>query len=109
MQIRCVVNCQEHLSLVCSRLCPPWRIYECVNCGMFTHATNAEQPDDDKVLVNSTLTVRMSFVLVVLALMTYLNICFILSLTCLQTVIVSKVTYNVSSGTLNPTILFTNC
>ena len=48
---------------MCSRLCPPWRVHECVNCAVFTHATNAEQPDDDKVLVNSTLLVCISVVL----------------------------------------------
>ena len=40
---------------MCTRLCWPWRVYECVNCAMFTHATNAEQPDDDKVLINTKL------------------------------------------------------
>ena len=42
---------------MCPRLCWPWRVHECVNCAMFTHATNAEQPDDDKVLVNARLLV----------------------------------------------------
>jgi len=54
-----VVNCQEHQCLVCSRLCSLWCVHKCLNCCMFTHATNAERPDDDKILVNSKLLVSI--------------------------------------------------
>lgn len=54
---------QEHQSLVCWRLCSPWRVHECVNCATFTHALNAEQPDDNTVLVNPTLLVCISVVI----------------------------------------------
>ena len=59
-KFKSVVNCQEHPSLVCSRLCPPWRVHECVNCAVFTHATNVDQHGDDQVLVNSSLLVCLS-------------------------------------------------